>query len=60
MSALTLDISASSPGIIAIEATHWAGARELGPHFELYPHGQPEVIPSIDQGDLHVTLSSGD
>ncbi|KAJ9499911.1 hypothetical protein H2202_004301 [Exophiala xenobiotica] len=59
-SALNLDITAHSSGIISVETTHWAGTRRRGPFFELYPHGKPECHPSIKHGDGYISLSSGE
>ncbi len=59
-SALNLDITAHSPGIISIETTHWAGARRRGPFFQLYPHERPECQPAIKHGDGYISLSSGE
>lgn len=58
VSALTLDITAHSPGIISVETTHWAGARQRGPHFNLYPHGKPVCKASVDKGDKHISISA--
>ncbi|RYP58583.1 hypothetical protein DL769_008897 [Monosporascus sp. CRB-8-3] len=53
------DIEAASDGIISLEATHWAGALNKGPHFDLYPHGRPEVEAKVSKGDKGTTLTSG-
>ncbi|RYO75278.1 hypothetical protein DL766_003286 [Monosporascus sp. MC13-8B] len=58
-STLTIDIEAASDGIISLEATHWAGALNKGPHFDLYPHGRPDVEAKVSKGDKGITLTSG-
>ncbi|ROT36287.1 alpha-xylosidase [Sodiomyces alkalinus F11] len=58
-STVTLDINAEADGIISVEATHWAGALNKGPHFELFPHGRPDVQSSIFESDEGTTLTSG-
>ncbi|KAK7753880.1 hypothetical protein SLS62_004246 [Diatrype stigma] len=58
-STLTVDIEAASDGIISVETTHWAGALDKGPHFDLYPHGRPSVEAKVTKGDKGTTLTSG-
>lgn len=53
------DVKAEFDGVISVEATHWAGALNKGPHFELFPDGRPEVEAQIQKGDKGTTLSSG-
>ncbi|KAM0723392.1 hypothetical protein Q7P37_000378 [Cladosporium fusiforme] len=59
---ITIDIEAVHPGIISVQSTHWHGALNRGPHFELFPGGQPDseeetFISQTEKGDT--TLSSG-
>ncbi|KAJ2993784.1 hypothetical protein NUW58_g1740 [Xylaria curta] len=58
-STLTIDIEAASDGIISVETTHWAGAAVKGPHFDLFPDGQPKVEAQVSKGDEGTTLSAG-
>ncbi|KAJ9156911.1 Alpha-xylosidase [Coniochaeta hoffmannii] len=58
-SCITLDIHAEIDGVISIEATHWAGARRLGPNFDLYPAGKPSVDALVSLGPKGTTLTSG-
>ncbi|KAI0129574.1 glycosyl hydrolases family 31-domain-containing protein [Xylariales sp. AK1849] len=58
-STLRVDIEAASDGIISVETTHWAGAANRGPHFELYPNGQPKVEARVSKSAKGTTLSSG-
>ncbi|KAH6678868.1 alpha-xylosidase [Plectosphaerella plurivora] len=58
-STVTMDINAEADGIISVEATHWAGAINKGPHFELFPNGRPDVEASISKSDKGTTLVSG-
>lgn len=59
LSTLTIDIEAASDGIISVETTHWAGAAIKGPHFDLYPEGQPKIEPQVSKSDKGTTLSAG-
>ncbi|KAJ6438122.1 sugar hydrolase [Purpureocillium lavendulum] len=56
---VTLDLVAEADGIISIEATHWEGARNIGPHFELFPGGRPACDGSIVRGEAGTTIRSG-
>lgn len=53
------DINAEADGIISVEATHWAGAQNKGPHFELFPGGKPAVEANISKGEKGTTITSG-
>jgi alpha-D-xyloside xylohydrolase len=46
---LLQDLEAHFDGVISVEVTHWQGALNPGPHFDLYPVGKPET------GDAKVT-----
>ncbi|KAH8884692.1 hypothetical protein GQ53DRAFT_829644 [Thozetella sp. PMI_491] len=59
LSTLTIDIEAQSEGILSVETTHWAGAINRGPHFDLYPNGRPGIDPKVSKSDRGVTLRSG-
>ncbi|KOS22613.1 Alpha-xylosidase [Escovopsis weberi] len=56
---VTLDIEAVCDGIISVEATHWSGAANPGPHFELFPAGKPQHDANISVSDKGTTLTSG-
>ncbi|EEU47396.1 glycoside hydrolase family 31 [Fusarium vanettenii 77-13-4] len=56
---VTLDLKAEMDGVISIESTHWAGAQNKGPHFELFPDGKPSVEGKIVKSDKGTTLQSG-
>ncbi|KAI1343009.1 glycoside hydrolase family 31 protein [Xylariaceae sp. FL0016] len=58
-STLTIDIEAASEGIISVETTHWAGAANKGPHFDLFPGGKPNTEPKITKGEKGTSLSAG-
>ncbi|KAI1871305.1 uncharacterized protein JN550_004750 [Neoarthrinium moseri] len=58
-STLKIDIEAAFDGVISVETTHWAGAVNRGPHFELYPNGRPKVEAKISKSDKGTSLSSG-
>ncbi|KAI1079974.1 glycoside hydrolase family 31 protein [Whalleya microplaca] len=59
LSTLTIDIEAPSDGILSVETTHWAGAVNKGPHFDLFPDGRPEFKHTVLQSGNGTTLSSG-
>lgn len=56
---VTLDVKAEMDGVISVEATHWAGAQNKGPHFELFPQGRPSVQGKIVKGERGTTLEAG-
>ncbi|KAI1155660.1 glycoside hydrolase family 31 protein [Nemania diffusa] len=58
-STLTIDIEAAADGIISVETTHWAGAAVKGPHFDLFPDGQPKIEPEVSKSDKGTSLSAG-
>jgi alpha-D-xyloside xylohydrolase len=54
------DLEAHFDGVISVEVTHWQGALNPGPHFDLYPAGKPEAGDiKVTKSDLSTTLSSG-
>lgn len=54
------DLEAPFDGVISVETTHWLGAQNPGPHFDLYPAGKPKSNPvKITRTDKSVTLTSG-
>jgi alpha-D-xyloside xylohydrolase len=53
------DIEAAFDGVISVETTHWTGAANRGPHFDLYPDGRPEVEAQVSKSDQGTTLASG-
>lgn len=52
---LTIDITATSPGVLSFEITHWAGARPVEGQCKLCPHGRQDVRPLISH--LYNTVS---
>ncbi|KAK8045335.1 hypothetical protein PG993_005359 [Apiospora rasikravindrae] len=58
-STITIDIQAAFDGVISVEVTHWAGAANKGPHFDLYPDGRPEVSGVVSKSEKGTTLTSG-
>ncbi|KAF4631753.1 hypothetical protein G7Y89_g6379 [Cudoniella acicularis] len=57
---LTIDIGAPFDGAISIETTHWLGALNPGPHFDLYPADKPPTSDvNILSSDILTTISSG-
>jgi alpha-D-xyloside xylohydrolase len=54
------DVAAPFDGVISVEVTHWLGALNPGPHFDLYPAGKPETCEvNITKNPKSTTLSSG-
>ena len=45
--------------VLSIEVTHWHGAQNKGPHFDLFPNGKPSVNASIQKTEQGTTISSG-
>ncbi|KAF2163566.1 glycoside hydrolase family 31 protein [Zasmidium cellare ATCC 36951] len=58
-STLTVDLEAVTDGILSVEVTHWHGAGDQGPHFDLFPDGRPPVDASIEKSDAGTTLTAG-
>lgn len=56
---VTVDIKAEMDGVVSVESTHWAGAQNKGPHFDLYPQGKPSIQAKIVKSDKGTTLESG-
>jgi alpha-D-xyloside xylohydrolase len=52
-------VKAEFDGVISVEAIHWAGTINRGPHFELFPDGKPSVQGTIAKNDNGTTLTSG-
>jgi alpha-D-xyloside xylohydrolase len=59
LATLSVDIEAQFDDVISVEVTHFAGARRLGPDFDLYPHGKPESHGKVEVIDKGTTLTSG-
>ncbi|TVY93591.1 Alpha-xylosidase [Lachnellula willkommii] len=59
LSTLTVDIEAPFDGALSVEVTHWLGALNPGPHFELFPAGKPEGKVDIQKAKKLTTISSG-
>lgn len=56
---LSIDIEAVADGIMSVEVTHWQGALNRGPHFELFPGGKPSVDAKIEKTDAGTRLTAG-
>ncbi|RPB03614.1 hypothetical protein L873DRAFT_1826258 [Choiromyces venosus 120613-1] len=59
LSTLTLDIEATFDDVISITTRHWKGARNRGPHYELFPDGKQPVNGKITISEVGTTLTSG-
>ena len=55
----TKDIEAVSDGILSVETTHWHGALNKGPHYDLFPAGQPDFKSSIAKTEAGTTITAG-
>jgi alpha-D-xyloside xylohydrolase len=53
------DIEAVSDGIFSVETTHWHGSLNKGPHYDLFPAGQPDFKSSIDKTEAGTTITAG-
>jgi alpha-D-xyloside xylohydrolase len=42
-----------------VETTHWHGALNKGPHFDLFPTGQPDFKSSIEKNKTGTTITAG-
>ncbi|TAQ90307.1 hypothetical protein B7494_g1360 [Chlorociboria aeruginascens] len=70
LSTLSIDIAAPFDGVISVEVTHWLGALNPGPHFDLYPAGKPEKSnveitksqnsTKLTSGSLSATIKTAD
>ncbi|KAL2113069.1 hypothetical protein VUR80DRAFT_5492 [Thermomyces stellatus] len=56
---VTVDLKAEMDGVVSLESTHWAGAQNRGPHFDLFPQGRPSAQGKIVRTDRGTTLESG-
>lgn len=52
-------MKAEFDGVISVETTHFAGAVNNGPHFDLYPGGRPTVKGGVSKGSQGTTLQAG-
>ena len=59
LSTLSIEIEAQFDGVISLEVTHFAGARRLGPDFELFPDGPPKIKGEVSTNEKGTTLTSG-
>jgi alpha-D-xyloside xylohydrolase len=56
---LSIDVEAQFDGVISLEVTHFAGAKRLGPNFDLFPDGRPDVAAEVNKTEKGTTISSG-
>jgi hypothetical protein len=61
LSTLSLEIEAQIDGVISLEVTHHAGTRRVGPDFELFPDGKPDVKGEVQKsaGGKDTTVKAG-
>jgi alpha-D-xyloside xylohydrolase len=50
LATLSVELEAHFDGVISLEVTHHAGARRLGPNFELFPDGKPDTVGEVKKG----------
>jgi alpha-D-xyloside xylohydrolase len=50
LATLSIELEAQFDGCISLQVTHHAGARQLGPNFDLFPDGRPESNGCVKQG----------
>lgn len=55
------DIESAFDGVISVETTHWHGAQQAGPNFDLFPgpEGKPSVSATVSHAPKGTTLKSG-
>ncbi|KAI7548311.1 glycoside hydrolase family 31 protein [Hortaea werneckii] len=56
---ISVELEAVADGIISVQSTHWHGALNRPPQFELFPDGKPAVSGSLDKTSTGTTLTSG-
>src|SRR5262245_56599100 len=59
LSTLSIELEAQFDGVISCEITHLSGAQRLGPKFDLYPDGKPDVKSEVKKNGKDTTISSG-
>ncbi|KAF2491291.1 glycoside hydrolase family 31 protein [Lophium mytilinum] len=60
LATLNVEIEAQFDGVISLEVTHFAGAKRVGPNFDLYPDGKPENSANISKTEaVGTTITSG-
>lgn len=59
LSTMSIEIEAQFDGVISLEATHFDGARRLGPNFDLFPDGKPDVKSNVEKHERGTTVRSG-
>jgi alpha-D-xyloside xylohydrolase len=59
LATISVEIEAQLDGIISVEITHLAGARRLGPDFDLFPDGKPGVKAEVVKNEKGTTVTSG-
>jgi alpha-D-xyloside xylohydrolase len=52
LATLSIELEAQFDGVISLEVTHHAGARRLGPDFDLFPDGKPEIAAEIKKSEV--------
>ncbi|KAI5780812.1 glycosyl hydrolases family 31-domain-containing protein [Geopyxis carbonaria] len=56
---ITIDVEPVVDDVISITARHWKGARDLGPHYPLFPDGKPGLKSSVTKTDAGTVLTAG-
>ncbi|KAF1965804.1 hypothetical protein BU23DRAFT_519013 [Bimuria novae-zelandiae CBS 107.79] len=59
LATVSVELEAQFDGVISCEVTHFSGARRLGPDFDLFPHGKPNVDAQVKKGEKGTTITSG-
>lgn len=59
LATISVEIEAQFDGVISCEVSHFRGARRLGPDFELFPGGKPEVDAKVGKGEAGTTIEAG-
>lgn len=59
LSTLSIEIEAQFDGVISVQVTHFAGARRLGPDFDLFPAGRPAAQGEVTKNDNGTSIKAG-
>ncbi|KAK3324827.1 glycosyl hydrolases family 31-domain-containing protein [Cercophora scortea] len=59
LATLSIDIEPAFDGCLSVSTTHWQGAVQRGPDFDLFPAGQPDVPSQVAKSEKGTTISAG-
>ncbi|KAK3687153.1 glycosyl hydrolases family 31-domain-containing protein [Podospora appendiculata] len=59
LATISIDIEPAFDGCLSVSTTHWQGAVQRGPDFDLFPAGQPDVPSQVAKSEKGTTISAG-